>query len=69
MTDNRAFEDDAGLRRCREPHRRELLGAAKGAAGIVARFREHAPARADLAVEVPAQRHGALLAQAPGASE
>ena len=51
-----------GLDRRRKPHRRELLGAADAAA-----LGQHAAARADLAVEMAAQRRLALLAQAPGA--
>ena len=55
-------EHQARLDRDREPHRRELRGAADAAA-----LGQHAAARADLAVEMAAQRSLALLAQPPGA--
>ena len=62
VTRDREVEDHTGLDRVGEPHPGELLGSAD-----IARFGEHPALRADLAVEVTAQRRLALLAQRPGA--
>src|ERR1700704_6506170 len=56
------INDDARLDRPSEPHRGEMLAAA-----CIAGLGNHAAPRADLAVEMAAQRRRARFAQAPGA--
>ena len=62
MAGDRDIQHQARRNRPVEPHRGELFGACHSAA-----LGQHAAARADFAVEVPAQRRFALLAQTTGA--